>query len=104
MEVDENGEYLEPDLHERTAASVARAASGKEEIGKKELEGVFTVQKNRIVRFRPVITGITGESEIEVRYSLKEGEEVVSGSFQTLRTIEDGAAVKIEVEKSQSED
>jgi HlyD family secretion protein len=104
VEVDQNGMYHEPDLHKKTEAAVARADSGREELRKKELEGVFAVQKNRIVRFRPVTTGITGESDIEVLDNLKEGEEVVSGSFQTLRTIEDGAAVKIDVEKSQSED
>jgi HlyD family secretion protein len=104
VEVDEDGKYHEPDPHKKTGASVARADSGNTELQKKELEGVFVVQKNKIVRFRPIITGITGESEIEVLDNLKEGGEVVSGSFQTLRTIEDGAAVKIEVENSQSED
>jgi HlyD family secretion protein len=104
VEVDKDGKYHEPDPHKENEASVARAASVKEEFRKKELEGVFVVQKNKIVRFRPVTTGITGESEIEVLDNLKEGDEVVSGSFQTLRTIEDGAAVKIEVEKSESED
>jgi hypothetical protein len=45
-----------------------------------------------------------GESEIEVLENLKEGQEIVSGSFQTLRTIKDGAAIKIDNStKSQSE-
>ncbi len=104
VEVDEYGNYHEPDLDERAKASVARAAVGKEDVWKKELEGVFVVHNNRIVRFRPIKTGITGEAEIEVMDNLEEGEEIVSGSFQTLRTIEDGAAVKIDVEKSKSEE
>ena len=54
------------------------------------------MNSEKVARFRPVKTGITGESEIEVLENLKEGEEVVSGSFQTLRTIKDGAAVKID--------
>jgi len=57
---------------------------------------VFVINKDKIARFRPVKTGITGESDIEIIDNLKEGEEVVSGSFQTLRTIKDGAAVKID--------
>jgi len=104
VEVDKEGLYHEPDLDKRSEASVARADSGKEDLQKKELEGVFVVKENRIVRFRPITTGITGESEIEVLHGLKEGEEIVSGSLQTLRTIEDGAAVKIDTEKSQSEE
>jgi len=65
---------------------------------------VFIVNENKVVRFRPVKTGITGESEIEVLENLKEGQEIVSGSFQTLRTIKDGAPVKIDNSaKSQSE-
>ena len=62
---------------------------------KKELEGVFVIDKNnRAARFRDIKTGITGESEIEVLENLKEDEEIVTGSFQTLRTLRDGAAVK----------
>ena len=57
-----------------------------------------------MARFRPIKTGITGESEIEVLESLKEGEDIVSGSFQTLGTIKDGTVVKIEkATKSDSE-
>jgi len=104
VEVDEWGDYIEPDLDKKNGSSVARAAAGGEEIREEELEGVFVVQKNKTVRFRPVKTGITGESEIEVLDGLEEGEEIVSGSFQTLRTIEDGAAIKIDVENSESEE
>ena len=103
VEVDKDGSYREPDPEKRTGSSVARAASDKENLRKKELEGVFVV-KNRVAQFRPVATGIAGESEIEILHSLREGEEIVSGSFQTLRTIEDGAVVKIDVENSQSEE
>jgi len=104
VEVDEDGKYHEPDLDKRNEASVARAASGNEDLQEKELEGVFVVNENRVVRFRTVTTGITGESEIEVLDGLKEDEELVSGSLQTLRTIEDGAAVEIDMEKSKSEE
>jgi HlyD family secretion protein len=104
VEVDEWGDYIEPDLDDKNGSSVARAAAGEQEIREEELEGVFVVQKNKTVRFRPVKTGITGESEIEVLEGLEEGEEIVSGSFQTLRTIEDGEAVKIDVENSESEE
>jgi HlyD family secretion protein len=101
MEVDKDGNYHPPDLNKKSDSG-ALAAARKENIRKKELEGVFVIDKNNMARFRTVKTGITGESEIEVLENLKEGEEIVSGSFQTLRTIKDGAIVKID-NKSQTE-
>jgi HlyD family secretion protein len=104
VEVDKDGKYHPPDLNKKNSGSVARAESVKENAKKKELEGVFVINVNKVARFRPIKTGITGESEIEVLDNLKEGEEIVSGSFQTLRTIKDGTAVKIEkASKLQSE-
>jgi HlyD family secretion protein len=94
VQVDKDGKYHPPDP-EKNSQGVARADSGKD-LKKKELEGVFVIDENKVARFRVVKTGITGESEIEVLDYLKEGEEIVSGSFQTLRTIKDGTAVKIE--------
>jgi HlyD family secretion protein len=94
VEVDKDGKYIEPSLNKKSG-SVARADTSKDKPQKKELEGLFVV-KDKLARFRPVKSGITGDTEIEIRENLKEGEEVVSGSFQTLRTIKDGAAVKID--------
>ncbi len=96
VEVDKDGKYHEPELKKKKADSVAHADTGPNKVQKKELEGVFVINKDKVARFRPVKTGITGESEIEIIDNLKEGEEVVSGSFQTLRTIKDGTAVKID--------
>jgi HlyD family secretion protein len=97
VELDKDGKYHEPDLKKKKAdSSVAQADTKKEKPNKKELEGVFIINGQKQARFRPVKTGITGETEIEILENLKEGEEIVSGSFQTLRTIKDGAAVKID--------
>ncbi len=51
------------------------------------------------VAFRPVKTGIIGETEIEVAEGLKEGDEIVTGSYKTLRTLKDEAKIKPEVKK-----
>jgi HlyD family secretion protein len=103
VEVDKNGNYHQPDLTKKKSAG-DQAETAKDKIQKKELEGVFVINDNKVTRFRPIKTGIAGESEIEVVDNLKEGEEIVSGSFQTLRTIKDGAAVKInKTAKSESE-
>jgi len=96
VEVDKDGNYIPPDPNKKKEANVAEASSGAPKEQKKELEGVFVVDGGKTARFRPIKTGITGETEIEVLDNLKEGEEIVSGSFQTLRTIKDGAAVKVD--------
>ena len=61
-----------------------------------EKEGVFTI-KNGIAMFRPVKTGITGTTDIEILEGLAADEEIVSGPYQVLRTIQDNAKVKIEI-------
>jgi HlyD family secretion protein len=103
VEVDKDGKY-NPSSLKKSGTSGDQSDSANKKNQKKELEGVFVIDKNNIAHFRDIKTGITGESEIEVLDNLKEGEEIVSGSFQTLRTIKDGAAVKIDkTAKSQSE-
>ena len=97
VSVDENDKYLSPTLEDAKAAvGFSSTLSEGEKERKKELEGVFVIDKNsKIARFRDIKTGITGESEIEVLENLDVDEEIVTGSFQTLRTLRDGAAVKI---------
>jgi len=60
---------------------------------KKETEGVFVV-RDGIATFRPVRVGIAGDEYFEVVSGLKDGETVVSGSYQTIRDLKDGARVK----------
>ena len=48
------------------------------------------------VAFRPVKTGIIGETDIEVVEGLKEGDEIVTGAYKTLRTLKDEAKIKPE--------
>jgi HlyD family secretion protein len=93
--VDELGVYHPPSLEEARVLSESSSSGKDEKDKKKELEGVFVIDKNnKAARFRDIKTGITGESEIEVLENLNEDEEIVTGSFQTLRTLKDGAAVK----------
>jgi HlyD family secretion protein len=59
-------------------------------------QGVFVVEavngKLR-AKFVPVTTGITGATDIEVK-GLKEGDEVVTGPFKTLRALKNGSLLK----------
>jgi HlyD family secretion protein len=66
-----------------------------------EKEGVFVVSKGQ-AQFKPVKTGITGETDIEVVEGLAPGDEIVTGSYKTLRTLKDKARIKIEVPKEKS--
>lgn len=60
-----------------------------------EKDGVFVVSDGMAV-FRPVKTGLLGETDMEIVEGLKEGERIVTGSYKTLRTLRDGSRVKIE--------
>lgn len=59
----------------------------------KDVKGVYLVENNK-VRFQPVETGLTGESEIEITSGLKEGQEVITGPSRVMRTLKDNATIK----------
>jgi HlyD family secretion protein len=99
MIVDDKGNIVRPPENEKRPASrpsamTAQAAELKPGETRKELEGVFIVQNNKAV-FNPVKTGIAGEKYFEVVSGLKEGDAVITGPFSSVRSIADGAAVKI---------
>jgi len=73
-----------------TKNDTASTTSGKK---KKEEQGVFVVKEGKAV-FVPVKTGITGQTDIEVLSGLKEGDEIVTGSYKTLRTLKTDTKVK----------
>ncbi|HOB53186.1 MAG TPA: efflux RND transporter periplasmic adaptor subunit [Acidobacteriota bacterium] len=59
-----------------------------------EKQGVFKVDKENRVVFVLVETGITGETKIEVLKGLTDRDEIVVGSFKTLRNLKDGDFVQ----------
>ena len=63
-----------------------------------EVEGVFIVQDGR-VRFTPVVTGIAGERYFEAVAGLSEGDPVVTGPFNVVRTLSDGDLVRTQRER-----
>jgi HlyD family secretion protein len=64
----------------------------------REKEGVF-VMKSDQVAFETVKTGIMGEMNIEIVSGLKEGEQIVTGTYQTLRELKEGDKVQIAKEE-----
>ena len=63
---------------------------------KEELQGVFVLKNKKEAVFVPITTGISGTTDIEVTNGLKEGDEVVTGSYKVLRTLRNGANVKVD--------
>src|SRR5579864_5073244 len=84
------------------AAPVPKEVASK---GKKEddIQGVFVIRNKKAV-FVPVTTGITGTTDIEVIEGLKEGDEVITGSYKVLRTLRPGSSVKIDNSVPKKED
>ena len=93
-EVNPQGKVVDP--------SAVQASDGApEEVRQKkgeEKEGLFIV-KAGVAEFKPVKTGIMGETEIEVLDGVGEGTEIVTGSYRTLRTLKDQARIKAETKK-----
>jgi len=81
-----------------TGSSVTLAAPPPPAPGdpkKDEIQGVFVVNGKRAV-FRPVETGITGVTDIEIIKGLQAGDEIVTGSYKALRTLKPEASVKVD--------
>lgn len=92
------------DAPEAQTASQATAQSGNEDTGsgsralttreqERTEEGVFVV-RDGVASFVPVTIGITGEEYFEVLSGLDEGDVVVSGPYQRIRELSDGAEVR----------
>jgi HlyD family secretion protein len=62
---------------------------------RREEEGVFVV-RNNVAEFVPVKTGIAGEKHFELLSGPKEGEQVITGPFSSVRNLQDGDSVKVE--------
>ena len=79
---------------------VVQAAATKldpvaEKAKKEELQGVFVVSGGKAV-FKKVETGITGATDIEVVSGLGEGDQIVTGTYQVIRTIVNETQVKVD--------
>jgi HlyD family secretion protein len=97
-EVDKRGQIVDP--------GAVQAAEGDTVVPTtrsrgEEKEGVFVVTKEGKAAFRPVKTGIMGDTDMEITQGASEGDEIVSGSYKTLRTLKDQARVKVEVPKKE---
>jgi HlyD family secretion protein len=86
---------LEDDKKKGNVAAASNADPERQKKLKEELQGVFVV-RNGVAEFREVKTGITGATDIEVLEGLKEGDEIITGSYKAIRTLKNHAKVKID--------
>ena len=61
---------------------------------KEEFTGVFVIGSANKAEFHKVETGISGATDIEVTAGLKEGDEIVTGPYQVIRTFKNEATVR----------
>ena len=95
-EVNKEGKVVDPDAMasgtpEREGNTLAQATREKGE----EKDGVFVVQGEKAV-FKTVKTGIMGETDMEITEGLADGQEIITGSYRTLRNLKDEARIRIE--------
>jgi HlyD family secretion protein len=84
---------LEPEM--KNGVQAAKLDPVSEKARKEEIQGVFVIAGEKAV-FRKVDTGITGATDIEVISGLKEGEEIITGSYKVIRTLRNEARIKVD--------
>lgn len=75
-----------------STAPAANTATKK----KNEVQGVFVVNKDNRAVFTAVETGISGQTDIEIKKGLNPDQRIVIGNYKTLRTIKTETPVKEE--------
>lgn len=66
-----------------------------EKARKEEIQGVFVINAEK-AEFRKVETGITGATDIEVLSGIKDGDELITGSYKVIRTLRNETKVKVD--------
>ena len=87
------------DLERKPEKGAAQAAAvvdpAAEKARKEEIQGVFVISAGK-AEFHKVETGITGTTDIEVLVGLKPGDEIITGTYQVIRTLRNEAQVKVD--------
>jgi len=87
----------EPPKDKRRAPAVTPAVIVELQPGqtRKETEGVFVLRNGR-AEFVPITVGIAGDRFFEVLSGLKDGDQVITGPYNSVRGMADGDEVKVE--------
>jgi HlyD family secretion protein len=78
-----------------TAPPDSSAAARSDKKKKVEKKGVFVIRDGK-ARFVEIQAGIADKQNIEITSGLSKDDEVIVGSFRVLRTLAEGAAVKVD--------
>jgi HlyD family secretion protein len=92
-QVDKDGKVVDPAIGQTGSTDAPNAPTRTAKL--EEKEGVFVVQAGKAF-FRTVKTGIVGDTDIEITEGVKDGDQIVIGSYRTLRTLRNEAQLKIE--------
>jgi HlyD family secretion protein len=76
------------------SAQIVLGRQPTRQVGQRDIEGVFIVNPDNTVAFRPVKIGIAGDEHFEVVDGLKKGEKIVSGSYQAIRELKEGSLIR----------
>jgi len=93
-QVDKDGKVVDPAMGQSGPGDGGPNAPARN-TKLEEKEGVFVVVAEKAV-FKLVKTGIVGDTDIEITEGVKEGEDIVIGSYRTLRTLRNDAQLKFE--------
>jgi len=77
------------------SALAAPLPSSSSDPKKEEIQGVFLINGKKAF-FKPVKTGISGITDIEITDGLQPGDEIVVGSYKALRTLKPEAPIKVD--------
>ncbi|MBV9745687.1 MAG: efflux RND transporter periplasmic adaptor subunit [Acidobacteriia bacterium] len=86
---------LEPKPTKGAAQAAAAIDPAAEKKRKEEIQGVFVVRNGK-AEFHKVDTGITGTTDIEVLNGLQQGDEIITGTYQVIRTLRNQAGVQVD--------
>jgi HlyD family secretion protein len=93
-EVDEEGKVMDAGMSADDPGDDDNAGGGSRRRGE-EKDGVFVIEDGTAI-FTPVKTGIMGDTDIEILEGLEAEQEIVTGSYRTLRQLENEARIKVE--------
>lgn len=92
-QIDKEGKVVDPTPPQAGEPEDPNALQNRGKL--EEKEGVFVVANGQAT-FKQVKTGIMGATDIEISSGVVEGDELVTGSYKTLRTLKNDARIKVE--------
>src|SRR5262245_13471077 len=102
---DANGQIIKEPKNDKkrrpTASSVEPSVSAQElKPGqtRKETEGVFVIRDSK-AEFLPIKIGVAGDKYFEVLNGLKDGDQVITGPYNSVRGMAEGDLVKVDNKK-----